>query len=106
MLKAMNLNKILCSLLRTALLTITISVSSQTVQAAAFISTDTQPILLAQNGISADQAAAQVRREYGGRILSVRRIQNQGRSFYRIKVLTQEGVVRIVRIDANTGRRF
>jgi uncharacterized membrane protein YkoI len=54
--------------------------------------------------ISADEAAARVRQQYGGRILSVETRQRNGEVFYRIKVLTRKGVVRVVRINAGSRR--
>ena len=53
--------------------------------------------------ISADEAAARVQRQYGGRILAVDTRQRNGQVIYRIKVLTRKGVVRVVRVKA--GRR-
>ena len=52
--------------------------------------------------ISADEAAASVQRQYGGRILAVETRQQNGQVFYRIKVLTRKGVVRVVRIRAGS----
>jgi uncharacterized membrane protein YkoI len=54
--------------------------------------------------ISADEAAARVQRQYGGRILAVETRQRNGEVFYRIKVLTRKGVVRVVRINAGSRR--
>lgn len=50
--------------------------------------------------ISADEAAARVQQEYGGRILAVETQQQNGKTFYRIKVLTRKGIVRVVRVRA------
>lgn len=55
-----------------------------------------------QPRISADEAAARVQQEYGGRILAVETQQQNGKTFYRIKVLTGKGVVRVVRIKAGS----
>ena len=52
--------------------------------------------------INADEAAAQVQRQYGGRIISVETRQRNGSAFYRIKILTRKGVVRVVRINAGS----
>ena len=52
--------------------------------------------------ISADEAAARVQRQYGGRILAVETLQKNGKTFYRIKVLTRKGIVRVVRIKAGS----
>ena len=64
-----------------------------------------QPLYLAANSnqLSLDQAAAKVRKETGGRILSARAETKGGRTSYRIKVLLPSGHVRIVRVDAATG---
>ena len=51
-------------------------------------------------GKSLDQAVAQVRRETGGRILSARTVQRDGRKMHRIKVLTRDRKVRIIYVDA------
>lgn len=56
--------------------------------------------LWADAALSADEAAARVQREYGGRILAVETQQQNGQTFYRIKVLTRKGVVQVVRINA------
>jgi len=103
MLKIMKVNTIIIS----CLLPVLLSVTGNAALASPFsVLNTTQRQQLAQNSLSADQAAAQVRRQLGGRILSVRSITRKGRLFYRIKMLTQNGVVRIIRVDANSGRRF
>jgi hypothetical protein len=63
------------------------------------------PITLAAKSdqLSMDQAAAKVREQTGGRILSARAENKKGRTTYRIKVLLPSGHVRIVRVDAATG---
>ena len=66
---------------------------------------DGHHLLLAQRGLSLDEASARVRKQTGGRILSARRVHKEGHTFYRFKVLMPNGVVRIIRIDAGTGRR-
>lgn len=57
-----------------------------------------------RGGISLEQAVAQVRRNTGGRILAAETREMNGRSVHRIKVLTAERQVRIVEIDAGSGR--
>ncbi len=60
---------------------------------------------LASGGqLSLGDAADQVQRRTGGRILSAQAIREQGRDMYRIKVLTRQGEVRVVMVDAATGR--
>lgn len=57
-----------------------------------------------QEQLSLNQAADQVQRRTGGRVLSAQAVREQGREVYRIKVLTRQGEVRIVLVDAATGR--
>jgi uncharacterized membrane protein YkoI len=52
--------------------------------------------------VSAGAAAAKVQKRYGGKILSVKLGKN--RVAYRVKILTDAGVVRIVTVDASSGR--
>jgi len=55
-------------------------------------------------GISLDEAVSRVRRQSDGRILSAETVRKNGRRVYRIKVLSQDGRVSRVDIDADTGR--
>ncbi|HKL64395.1 MAG TPA: hypothetical protein VJ883_13570 [Woeseiaceae bacterium] len=50
--------------------------------------------------VSLSEAVAQVKREYGGRILEAETRERNGRRVHVIKVLTSEGRVRTVRIPA------
>jgi uncharacterized membrane protein YkoI len=61
------------------------------------------PTVLAQGSISAEDAAALVQAQTGGRILAVKLTRVRGRAVYRIKVLTPKGEVRIYYVDAATG---
>lgn len=61
------------------------------------------PTVLAQQSISAEDAAALVQAQTGGRILAVELTRVRGRAVYRIKVLTPKGEVRIYYVDAATG---
>lgn len=54
--------------------------------------------------ISASAAARRVREQVGGRILAVHRERQGDRLIYRVKVLTRDGHVREIRVDAETGR--
>lgn len=58
---------------------------------------------LAQATMSAEEAAALVRARTGGRVLSVDTVHRRDRVFYRVKVLTPEGEVRIFMVDAASG---
>lgn len=55
-------------------------------------------------GISLDEAVSRVRRQSDGRILSAETVRSDGRRVYRIKVLSRDGRVSRVDIDADTGR--
>ncbi len=59
-----------------------------------------QPTFVTQSGrISLEQAVARVQRATGGRVLDAR---DEGEQ-HRIKVLTQQGEVRVVTVDARSG---
>jgi uncharacterized membrane protein YkoI len=53
-----------------------------------------------RDGISLDEAVARVHRETGGRVLSAEARDSR----YRIKVLLPNGAVRVVNVDARSGR--
>ncbi|WP_374357414.1 PepSY domain-containing protein [Chitinimonas sp.] len=53
---------------------------------------------------SRDDAAAIAQRLTGGRVLSVDRAERDGHEVWRIKVVTPQGEVRIVLIDAESGK--
>lgn len=55
-----------------------------------------------RDGISLDEAVSRVRRETGGRVLSA---DARGDN-YRIKVLLPNGAVRVVNVDARTGKSY
>jgi len=55
-------------------------------------------------GLTLSEAADLVQKRTGGRILSAQALREQGRDRYRIKVLTPQGEVRVVLVDAATGR--
>lgn len=54
--------------------------------------------------VSRDDAAALAQRETGGRVLAVERTDAGGRPAWRVKVVTPGGEVRVILIDAATGR--
>ncbi|MFQ6021806.1 MAG: PepSY domain-containing protein [Acidiferrobacterales bacterium] len=61
------------------------------------------PTIVAQTGLTAQEAAAMVQARTGGRILAIKTIRSDGQVVYRIKVLTPDGEVRIFHVDAATG---
>ena len=56
--------------------------------------------------LSRDEAAVVAQRLTGGRVLAVERAEAAGRPAWRAKVLTSGGEVRIVLIDATSGRQI
>ncbi len=54
--------------------------------------------------ISRDDAAAAAQRATSGRVLSVDKSDSGGRAVWRVKVVTPRGEVRVILIDAATGR--
>jgi uncharacterized membrane protein YkoI len=54
--------------------------------------------------VSRDAAAAVAQRESGGRVLAVERADAGGRAVWRVKVVTQGGEVRVILVDAASGR--
>lgn len=54
--------------------------------------------------VGRDEAAAAARQATGGRVLSVDKAQVGNRSAWRVKLVTAGGEVRVVMVDAATGR--
>ncbi|MBI5259126.1 MAG: PepSY domain-containing protein [Burkholderiales bacterium] len=54
--------------------------------------------------ISRDEAAAAAQRVSNGRVLSVEKAESGRRPVWRVKILTAQGEVRVVLIDAASGR--
>jgi uncharacterized membrane protein YkoI len=54
--------------------------------------------------IGRDEAAAVAQRVAAGRVLSVDRTQADSRPVWRVKMLTGQGQVRVILIDAASGR--
>lgn len=63
-------------------------------------------VLLAQrqDAIGPDQAAAVARKVTGGRVLAVTPAKRHGAVVYKVRVLLPDGRVRVVIIDAKSGR--
>jgi uncharacterized membrane protein YkoI len=55
-------------------------------------------------GISLDEAVSRARRQSDGKILSAETVRMDGRRVHRIKLLTPDGRVTRVELDAETGR--
>ena len=54
--------------------------------------------------VSRDEAAAVAQRVASGRVLAVERAQVGGKPVWRVKILSTQGEVRIVVVDAASGR--
>lgn len=54
--------------------------------------------------VSRDDAAATAQKSIGGRVLAVEKADHDGRAVWRVKVLTPQGEVKVVLIDAASGR--
>lgn len=54
--------------------------------------------------VSRDDAATVAQQASGGRVLAVEKTAREGRPVWRVKVLTPRGEVRVILIDAASGR--
>ena len=55
-------------------------------------------------GISLDEAVRKAKKKHKGKVLSAETVRIDGRKVYRIKILTKDGRVKRVHIDARTGK--
>ncbi len=62
-------------------------------------------VFAGQKQISLNGVVEQVKKTTGGKVLSAKEENKGGERFYIIKVL-DNGRVRIIRIDANTGKQY
>ncbi len=54
--------------------------------------------------VGRDDAAATAQKASGGRVLAVDKTDHGGRAVWRVKVLTPQGEVKVILIDAANGR--
>lgn len=54
--------------------------------------------------ISRDEAAVAAQRASSGRVLSVEKTEVERRPVWRVKILTDKGEIRVILIDAGSGR--
>ncbi len=54
--------------------------------------------------VSRDDAASIVQKASGGRVLAVDRSEHKGAAVWRVKLLTPQGEVKVMLIDAASGR--
>jgi len=64
-----------------------------------------KPVVLAQAGVNLQQAAGQVRKKYGGKVVKAATVSKGGRQIHQIR-LVKEGRVKTVQIDASTGQEI
>ena len=58
----------------------------------------------ARADVGREEAAAVAQRVAGGRVLSVEKTEADRRPVWRVKILTAQGDVRVILVDAATGR--
>jgi uncharacterized membrane protein YkoI len=58
---------------------------------------------LAWADLSRDDAAALAQRTSGGRVLSIDKSESSGQIVWRVKVVTQTGVVQVILVNVATG---
>lgn len=63
-----------------------------------------QPILAQSGGISSSDAADAVQQRFGGRVLKVETSREGSGTVYRVKILQDDGRIRTVSVDAQSGR--
>ena len=54
--------------------------------------------------VSRDDASTVAQQVSGGRVLAVEKTEREGRPVWRVKVLTPQGEVKVILIDAASGR--
>jgi uncharacterized membrane protein YkoI len=74
-------------------------------QSVAFAQEDLPPATIAQRGsLSLQQATAIATRQYQGRVVRAETVSRGGRLIHEVRILGDDGRVRTVRIDAETGQ--
>ncbi|MES9945229.1 MAG: hypothetical protein B6D77_03045 [gamma proteobacterium symbiont of Ctena orbiculata] len=63
------------------------------------------PSLYASADMSLDQAVEQAKQRLGGRVISAETRERDGKRVHNVRILTKEGKVRRLRINAEGGRR-
>lgn len=63
------------------------------------------PGFYARGDISLDQAVEQAKQRLGGRVISAETNERNGKRIHNVRILTKDGKVRRLRIDADGDRR-
>lgn len=61
------------------------------------------PVAVAERRMSLEQAVSEARERYNGRVLSAETERRGGRDSYRIRILTDDGKVKRLRVDPESG---
>lgn len=56
------------------------------------------------SAVDKSMAAELARQAYGGKVLSVDEIKEDGQTVYRVKLLLEGGRIKIVTVDGNSGK--
>ncbi|RDE18740.1 hypothetical protein DV711_14030 [Motiliproteus coralliicola] len=64
----------------------------------------TTPVLQAAEPIGRDRAAEMVQQRYGGKVLDLKRVGSGNKMAYRVKLLQPSGRVKLILIDATSGK--
>jgi hypothetical protein len=63
------------------------------------------PSLYARGDVSLDQAVEQAKQRLGGRVISAETQESDGKRVHNVRILTKDGKVRRLRINAEGARR-
>jgi uncharacterized membrane protein YkoI len=72
--------------------------------AAILIWTIAPAIAQSEAGWSIDEAVAQVKKVVDGNVVRASSVEREGRAFYEIRVITDDGTVRTILFDAESGQ--
>jgi len=65
---------------------------------------EVESLRVQQRELSRDEAAAKVKKRFGGKILAIAEVQRNGHTVYRVKGLSDKSQVYVVYVDKHSGR--
>ncbi len=68
------------------------------------VAPEIQSARVQQSKISLDEAVSIARTRYGGKVIGAQTRRNKGRAVHHVKLLSDSGQVRTVKIDGESGR--
>jgi uncharacterized membrane protein YkoI len=68
------------------------------------VAPETQTARAQQSKVSLDEAVSIARSRYGGKVISAQTQRRKGRAVHHVKLLSDSGQVRTVKIDGESGR--